>query len=380
METSLIFGLGTSGLFLGRQLAKNNINVIGIGRIDDIGLYSKYIKGYVAETVDDINNIIEDICIKTETKPKAYISSDQYLTKILYEIPELFDKLDVIGADKEVLKLINNKEDIIIFCEKNGILTPKLYKYDEIMEGKKNIEFPLIFKLNYKQLNIIKNPIGKIKIINNRIELENIKRNIYNSNINKDNIVIQSYISGSNASQFSFGGYFKKGKELSGIVVNQIRQYPQGVSSLVIETDNKNIEKKIKQKANCLAKSFKYTGFMEIEFKVRDDKIYLLDINPRPWGWVSILGIKYKNFHHVFNHKKDKNISKNTNLVMWKSPIRELIGYSKNSQNVRDLKNIYREKYSKKDIAYDIYTRDDIKPLFAVLKVAMRKTINKLFK
>ena len=45
-----------------------------------------------------------------------------------------------------------------------------------------------------------------------------------------------------------------------------------------------------------------YRGFIEFEFKVsiKNEKlIYLMDINPRPWGWSSYLIENTLNWEHV---------------------------------------------------------------------------------
>ena len=40
----VVLGLGPSGLFLVRQLSKITSNIYAVGRYDDVGMYSKYLK------------------------------------------------------------------------------------------------------------------------------------------------------------------------------------------------------------------------------------------------------------------------------------------------------------------------------------------------
>jgi len=376
MKTSIIFGLGTAGLFLGRQLSKNCISVIGIGRSDDVGLYSKHIQGYVAETKLEIDKVLNKIIKNESETPKAYICSDQYLTLLLEEYPEVFSMLDFIGCEIDVLELINNKSRISNYCNNIGINTPRTYEYREII-NQDNLKFPLIFKLNTKELTISNNPIGKIKIINNSVELSKLMSELDNSSILKDDIMIQTYVQGDNSKQFSYGGFIREGQECAGIIVNQLRQYPQGISSLVVEVIDNNLRKQIMEIVNKFIKTINYSGFLEMEFKVSNGVLYLMDINPRPWGWVSILGEKYTNFNLLFSTSEKTTLNRNENLCIWKSPIRNFISYFKGTNNAKIPKTI-KGKCSRKNLAYDIYDPDDIKPVFAIYMVGFQKIIKRI--
>ena len=290
---------------------------------------------------------------------------------LLYECPEVFDKLDFAGVTKVIFELINNKSKIHAYCESIGLNMPKTYNYDDIIDNKE-IEFPLIFKLNTKKINPDNNPIGKVRIVNNDIELQHLLSEISTSSISNEDIIIQAYVAGDNSHQFSFGGYFKDGVELAGIVVNQLRQYPQGISSFVVETSNKDIEKTIIKSVMSFVESLKYTGFLEMEFKIGNNQIFLMDINPRPWGWVSILEEKYKNFYKLFSGDDNIKLIKSNQIVMWKSPIRDIIGKIKNPLNSKK-----KIKVSKRYLAYDIYDKSDLMPSLAIFKVGIDKLVKK---
>lgn len=374
MKIAIIFGLGPAGLFLGRQLAENNVKVIGIGRHDDVGLYSNKIEGFVAETASEIKKIVAKVAQNSSCSLNAYICSDQYLTLLLEEYRDIFNELDFQDIKIEVLELINSKKQINKYCNGLGINSPRSIKYSEI-ENKENLEFPLIFKLDTKKINAPKNPIGKIKIIRNEIEFHNLMIEIEKDPLIKDEIVIQSYIDGDNSNQYSYGGYFKGGNEVAGIVVNQIRQFPQGVSCFVVETVDCNVISEITKHVTRFAEGLSYSGFLEMEFKLFNNTMYLMDINPRPWGWVSILGRKYSNFHQLLDDKDVVHPQKNESICTWKSPIRDFISYLKPSNNARyhSVSNAFKVQK-----AYDIYDLTDLLPSIGIIIVGLKKIIKKV--
>lgn len=370
MKSVIIFGLGPAGLFLSRELAKNDVHTIGIGRKDDVGLYSKYVDPFVAETKVEVMKAISKIRVRHSGPLIGYICSDQYLTLLLNNCPEVFEIINFVGVRKENYELINNKQKITELCTELGLRTPRNYSYQDLLNNK--VEFPIAFKLNTKEINSKKNPIGKLKIIKNEKELNNLEKDISISQIEKDKIVIQEYIEGNNNHQFSFGGYFINGVKKAGIVVNQIGQYPQGVSSLVLEAEEGEIKNKINESVIRFAGHLKYTGFLELEFKVSKELIYLMDINPRTWGWVSILAKKYPDFHNVLCINNKIPINKISELVMWKSPMRIFMGNLKNPLNEKKVAKRLK-KYKKSNIAYDLYDSRDPKPVFAILQVSAKK-------
>lgn len=370
MDSVIIFGLGPAGLFLSRELAKNDAHTIGIGRKYDVGLFSKYVEPFVAETKVEVMNVIRKIRERNSGPLTGYICSDQYLTLLLNDCPEIFEIINFVGVKKENYELINNKQKITELCTELGLRTPHSYSYQDLLSNK--VELPIAFKLNTKEINSKKNPIGKLKVIKNEKELNNLKEDISISQIEKDKIVVQEYIEGNNKHQFSFGGYFIKGVKQAGIIVNQIGQYPQGVSSLVLEAEEGEIKNKINESVIKFAGHLKYTGFLEMEFKVCKEVIYLMDINPRTWGWVSILAKKYPGFHNVLCTNNKVPIDKIPELVMWKSPMRIFMGNFKNPLNEKKLTGRLK-KYKKSNIAYDLYDPSDIKPLLAILQVSVMK-------
>lgn len=380
-DNSIVFGLGTSGLFLIRELSKTNTNIICVGRKDDIGLNSKYGTKHIAESKESIMEIVNTICKQSTEKPKGYICSDQYLTLLTEECPEVFNNIKFIGPNLETYKLINNKDAIIKYCKELNINTPRTFEFKDIDKVSKN-EFPLIIKWKTKEINPLSNPVGKTKLISNKKEFNILKNEVTacKCRISFNQLFAQSYVRGDNSNQFSFGGYFLGGEEKAGVVVNQIRQYPQGISSFVKETNDKTIEENIRVLVNSFVKSLKYTGFLEIEFKVdnKSGKIYLLDINPRPWGWVSILGAKYKGFHTLFLEHEPKKSEKKGYDLSWTNPIRDVISIFRNPYNSKNKDDRFLHSYLSNNLVLDIFDKNDLKPTLSIIKIGVAKVLRRI--
>jgi D-aspartate ligase len=104
-------------------------------------------------------------------------------------------------------------------------------------------------------------------------------------------IMLQELIPGSDDCQFSYAALLDQGKPLASIVVLRQRQHPIEFghsSSYVVSIEHPQVE----SLAHKILAEMRFTGLVEVEFKrdSRDQKLKLLDINPRAWGWHSLCG------------------------------------------------------------------------------------------
>lgn len=366
----IVLGLGPAGLFLVRQLSNVTSVIYAVGRPDDVGMYSKHIeksKKYYAVTANELENAFKAIREHEGQKSALYICSDQYLS-ILIENKDKWDSfVELVGTDFEVLELINDKNTINVYCQKHGVRIPKSISFSDYKE---NPFFPAIIKWVEKRIETAVNPIGKVKICRNNTEFEAIVRTINESGIQESELFVQTYIEGRNDYQFSVGGYYQNGEVLADVVVNQIKQYPQGISAEVV-TVSGPICNHLHTITRSFARELLYSGFLEVEYKIDSDTgdIYLLDVNPRPWGWVSILGTVYKDFYRVLEGRKPEAEFQN---AVWKSPMRILMGI-KNKQNIG-----YRESIQGYAIAYDIKDSSDPSPSVMIYFMAIKKIMRKV--
>lgn len=370
----VVLGLGPAGLFLVRQLSHITTNIYAVGRPDDVGMYSKFIdntKRYYATESSGIERAMEEISHREALKAKLYVSSDQYLS-ILIEEPSCWQNyVELSGSGINTLALINDKNTINEYCKKHDVKTPASLPFEEYL-GRRPHEFPVIIKWVEKRIETAVNPIGKVKVCRTEEELNQVLETITEGQIAFSELFVQTYIEGKNDGQFSVGGYFQEGQSLADVTVNQIKQYPQGISAMVVSVEGR-IAAELTAITYRFAKELSYTGFLEMEYKVDSvsGEIYLLDVNPRPWGWVSILGTVYPDFYEVLSGKQPKQSKQN---AIWKSPIRTILS-RRNTQNV----DMFGETKGYKD-AYDIKNSKDRVPSLMIYGMVFKKIMRRIKK
>jgi len=99
-------------------------------------------------------------------------------------------------------------------------------------------------------------------------------------------IMIQEVIPGGGDRQLSYAALCRDGVPLASLVARRTRQWPMdfGRASTYVETiDAPDVE----AQARRLLAALRFDGIVEVEFKrdPRDDRLKLLDINARVWGW-----------------------------------------------------------------------------------------------
>ncbi len=365
----IVLGLGPSGLFVVRQLRNLTSNIYAIGRKTDIGLYSKYVlknKRFIAESTENVLSVLREISQKELEKPVMYICSDQYLTLLQEKESTIKSYVDIAFDNFDSLRLINDKKKISEYCFLHEIAIPKTLTLSDFIEGQCSFDYPILLKWREKIIDNKNLPFSKIKICNSNEELNLILEDIKKDNYQNEDILVQKYIPGNNDFQYSVGGVYSSGMSLAKVVVKQVSQYPQGISARVITVDN-DISKKLEAISENFVFELNYSGFLELEFKVdaKTQEIYLLDINPRPWGWISILSAIFKDFYLVFD---GINVPVLNKYVVWENCLRFLVSF-KNSNNVKIL-NKSNRKYKK---VYDIFDFKDIIPFLMVFIIFIKK-------
>ena len=207
----IVFGIGPAGLFLARQLNKENKIIYGIGKSDDIGRYSNVLKGYYAtETIEGVEEAINEISKQEGQKIGGYICSDQYLTMFLEENPNIFELVDMVEPGAEIFKLIFDKENLINYCKKIDVHFPTTYSEKDIDNN--DVDYPIVAKPNIKRGH---SPLKKVSVINNQEKLTSFLNEAKNAGYKVNEILFQQYIRGDNRWEYGYGGYFKGGMPIT---------------------------------------------------------------------------------------------------------------------------------------------------------------------
>lgn len=362
-----MFGLGPAGLFLSRQLFRRGAQVIAFCKRDDIGRYSNTLyKVFATEDILAVDRILHALAEGTEHKPKAYICSDHYLTMIVERCPSIFRLLDFSEPGEDMLRLAYDKEALMSQCTTIGVKFPKLYDATK----PKKIEYPIVIKPNVKRGH---SPLPKVKIVSDEEEYNAYIQMARQHGVSSKELFIQQAVSGDNRNEYGYGGYFIHGNAVTDILFRQIRQYPQGVSCHTLEVDDERIMKKVKEQVQPFLNHYRYTGFLQFDIKEdeRTGLFYVLDINPRPWGSVAILGGKRKGLT-VF----DKPMEEPHGLLCWRFPLKEIVS-SRNRNNVSyaQIRQLKKGKCIK--TVLDLYDRHDLRPFLMQPYILLMKILNR---
>ena len=372
IDSYLVIGSNPSGLFVARQLFNSGKRVVCIGRTDDVGRYSKKNHGYYC--CNDYKSFREalDIVFKTCSYPKTIICSDNYLNMIFENEPSLFDRFDLISPSKAVLNSFIDKDNLYKMCEENNIQTPDRYlvnDYNELL----TYPLPIVVKPRVKKLN---SNIDKIKILYSKKDIEAFVSDSNSKKLVVDDFIFQKYVFGNNYYEYGYGGYFENGKPVCDVYFYEMRQRPQGICCYTREIDDNNIKDSINKTASIFINKYNYSGFIQFDFK-KDTKsgvLYLLDINPRPWGSISIMKGKIPDGTSLFcdGFAPDKS-----SLLSWSFPAKNALAF-RNKKNVSKSFCEILEKERKTKHVIDLKDKSDNRPYRYLLFLFFIKMFNKI--
>ena len=355
-------------LFLIRNLARNGFDVIAATRMDEYASKSRYGEKFIVSSRDSIVRIAEEIIAKYGQGLPAIVCNEKYLNMILFENPGLLGKFKFVMADESVMKLFLRKKDYYCFCKREGIEYPEIFSTGIDAVESVNGEYPIFAKRDHNDEVVEKLGIPKGQRIGNDESLKEYLDKYDRGNEGKGCYVLQKFL-GPEYKPVSMGGFYENGKERFSIVVEQRRQYPLGISSFVIEAEDSEWKRKVRENTLKIVESTGYTGFLEVEYRTDGEEVLLLDINPRLWKWGKIVSKKFPDFAEcILSNREPK---RNPEIVKWVDLRKDAFSliYSKKA----------RESFSIKDyfppISFDIIDLKDLGPLVFLFnrKKRMRK-------
>lgn len=364
VDYPVVVGMGPAGLFLARQLHKLGCPVGAIARPGDVGartntIFREALK--IATDLDEVCAAIGDIAATLpERRIRLYVASDQYLTLLLQLDDSRLRSFGLAQGEIDSFRHINDKtamDDTLSALS----LAPEAYVADKVPPD----AYPCVIKWNEKRVGLNSRVLPKIGVVHNREDLASLLSKLSCEGFSSKDVIAQRYIPGNNAFQYSFGGYYSSGNLLAGICVNQVHQYPQGISSCVVEADGDKAAR-VEEAARSVASELSFSGFLEVECKMNQEggSPFVLDVNPRPWGWISILGRKFPGFHCVLLGERPKPIEKR---VLWRTLPRDFLANA-NAMNVRPPRQGYVR-------CLDVFDQADLRPFLGLGLTAIRKMV-----
>lgn len=277
----IILGMGPQALFLARTYTKHYETVYLVGSKNWIGYLSRFGKKIISDESGRIK-IVDKLISKHGFETPIIISGGSDLRYYLEE--SFMHSYNVYPKPLKHLNVLNDKSTLYNYVETKNYKINLLESWPFVVKTR-DYDFPLILKWSRDH----KEKPFKALIIQGKEEL--------NELFNKygqfsDYLILQKLVEKKKSLSFacfSLDGIIKKK-----VFVEQVRQYPPGLSNVVKPYNGEHIQS-IAQFSIELIKNLNYTGYIEFEFieDLEAKKIYLLECNPRPWGWIDYL--KYDN-------------------------------------------------------------------------------------
>lgn len=266
-------------------------------------------------------------------------------------------EFEVFAPSSHVLNTFYDKSELYSWLDLLGVQVGDFKQLDGQLDFKQEKQY--IIK-SAKSSDDYKAPF-KTKIINHKDELDAVKK-IIPSEYWGDFVIQRLY---PNNQSLSYGGVWLNGQELASIVVRQVRQYPQGITSHTVKATDKEDINVIKAAIAKIASNVEMHGFIELEFIKNEAGLYPIDLNPRLWGWSNFLFYNFPQVPLVILQKQRPDIIENKNISSWSNIWRDIPAILKSTDSFvlkfKLLISLFR--VSRKDF---IFWRD-IKPEFSAL-------------
>jgi D-aspartate ligase len=290
---ALIIHTRRTGLGLIRSLGKKRVKVYSADEYKSPGFYSRYVtKGYL------IPNIIsegEDVFVKkmmqigseigSSEKVFLFTSSDNYLI-IISKYWHLLSKYFISVSETNEEKLLDNlyKDRMYKIAESANVNHPRTQYSNNI--NYENLSFPVVIKPSIRKTSNsdVGESVFKIKKCKDKSELVDAISLLEKNN---SSFVVQDFIPGDDDQLFTVGLYALKGEVIAAASARKIRQFPPLVGECSFgELVNEPLAI---EEANKYIKKSGISGICQLEFKRYHGKHFLMEINPRPWSWNSII-------------------------------------------------------------------------------------------
>ncbi|WP_421918792.1 hypothetical protein [Marinifilum sp.] len=360
-EKILIVGAGPQALFLVREFSRLNYHVIVIGRKNEIAMHSKYAEKKVICSEEQL--VLElNALANIHPKLKAYVASGFYLAFMMNHFPSFFQLFRVMPEHKASIDQLMTKSKTYKLAKNGKVLFPNTHLLIdvEIQKLVNQLNYPQIVKWD-RDIYLFSKPSFKTQLVRSVAEMIALLKALGEQE--KTSLIAQDFLGANLKCNFSYGAYVQEGKVKLDICVNEVRHFRSGVSS-VVEEYNGTYANEIKRQSEAILHQTQFTGFLDVEFKVKEGKIYLLEVNPRPFGFIKIMKKKYPDLiAYVMGHKQEVN--KNPNPVKWMNVLRDIILVFKNpSEGIHMLKVLFDFNTR----TFDVWDISDPLPFFYQMK------------
>jgi D-aspartate ligase len=286
---AIVCNAHVTGLSVARALSVHDVPVIAIDRNGKgVAPYSDAVDfaGQVTFPLDDLEGFRDDVealAAELDHDPVAFPCMDEWVHAFAGTEPE---GVRLPFAGRETIDAVLDKESLYAKAEELGVPYPETYRLSETDpdDAADALGFPLVVKPALKRE--FEEAVGTNVIeVTDREELADVAAMAEDTGIN---VMAQEKVDIATGRDCSLASYVPQSGDPVTFVGNARVRYPQafGTSCLVREVD----QPKIEERALEVLEETGYYGISEAEFvydQSREEYV-LLDINTRPWKWISL--------------------------------------------------------------------------------------------
>jgi len=298
---AVVLGMYETGLGVGRSLARNGIQVIGIDYKNDMGFYSRYIDARSCPHPLKESGLFLEFMVSLSREytrmPVLFMTSDDFVLAVSRMRKDLSRYYLFNLPPENLVEGIIDKRMQYERARKTGVLIPQTFyprSLRELHTIKNTIPYPCFIKGCFSYT--WKEHFGARKgfVVKDEKTLFETFTMVFDKKLP---VMIQEIIVGPDTNHFKFCCYIsQRGELLLSFMLQKIRQQPIhfGVGAIVESIHYPELFKIGKQFFTRLG----YRGVGSAEFKLdaRDNKLKLIELNPRYWQQNALADICGMNF------------------------------------------------------------------------------------
>jgi predicted ATP-grasp superfamily ATP-dependent carboligase len=339
---AILLGLKPQGLFLLQELSRAGFAVHALDSSTGPGFHSQYGRKRLVSSLEELASVLREWHGRWGAGTRCYISSGPLLDYLLQHLPQIYDMFEVYSRPLSAVALLSNKMRTYALARDLAIEYPEYYRVEQeepirrcLARGER-----LIAKWNREWMRA-GNATARFKtaVLGSVAEFDCLRTSL--SEEEKQHLLVQRFIASDQDHNLAHLGYYVDGSCVAGLLAQQLRQYPQGITSYLREYTGPRADR-ISAQARALFARVRYTGFGEAEFKFDQSfsTLYLLEVNPRTCGWTSALRWKYPGIARVFARPESAEpLTACAHRVAWCNALRDM---SAIVQEFRRHRNIVR--------------------------------------
>lgn len=287
---AIIAGGTYSSLGVARNLGQHGISVYVIDSEICLAQFSKYVHNFHHCPPEGDDALLVEFILslsnnKDITGSVLFASTDEQVRVFSQYRDRLAEKYLVSVPEWEITRYFYDKRLTSFLANQQNIPSPETITvgcYQDIKFN--NLDYPVVIKPAITP-HLVKKTKKKGYRANNLDELKIIYQRV-SEIMHPEEILIQEFIPGGTENLYSYFGFFKEGKPLSGYSARRLRQHPMELGKASTYAVSVNLPELEKMSTQLLT-GIRYSGLAEVEFMFdpKHSRFELLEVNPRIWGW-----------------------------------------------------------------------------------------------